>query len=150
MQTLQGIPSFVDAPTANHCARIRARAVHGGRSCKHPHRAGDAGGRVDGMCTVHGGRQIVTASWDRTARVWSADGRALAVLAGHAKIVRSAEFSHDGQRVITGSDDGTAKIWRSDGNGDIVTLHGHESARAPVTRSTTPASIVFTAPPPSA
>jgi WD40 repeat protein len=48
------------------------------------------------------------------------------VLVDHAKIVRSAEFSHDGQRVVTASDDGTAKIWRSDGGGDVVTLYGHE------------------------
>jgi WD40 repeat protein len=58
------------------------------------------------------GRQIVTASSDRTARLWHAPtGDLVAVLEGHDRPVLSAAFSSDGQRVVTASDDGTARIW---------------------------------------
>ena len=40
------------------------------------------------------GRRIVTASYDKTARIWDAEtGRELAVLKGHEDVVWSAAFS---------------------------------------------------------
>jgi WD40 repeat protein len=57
------------------------------------------------------GRWVVTASWDKTARVWSADGKDKpVVLRGHELVVRSAAFSPDGKRVVTASA-GRARIW---------------------------------------
>jgi WD40 repeat protein len=48
------------------------------------------------------GRHVVTASDDKTARLWDAEtGKALATLAGHKGDVRSAVFSPDGRRVVT-------------------------------------------------
>ena len=32
-------------------------------------------------------------------------------LAGHAALVRSAEFTHDGASILTASADGTARLW---------------------------------------
>ncbi|HEY6252154.1 MAG TPA: hypothetical protein VI685_19535 [Candidatus Angelobacter sp.] len=56
---------------------------------------------------------MVTASWDRTARVWNAaDGRLLAILQGHSGSVFTARFSPDGHRIVTASWDGTARIWQ--------------------------------------
>ena len=58
------------------------------------------------------GRRIVTASWDKAARIWdAADGRAIATLAGHEGEVYSAAFSPDGRRIVTASWDKTARIW---------------------------------------
>ena len=55
---------------------------------------------------------MVTASEDKTARLWdAASGKSLAVLSGHALAVRTAAFSPDGQRVVTASDDDTARLW---------------------------------------
>jgi WD40 repeat protein len=60
------------------------------------------------------GSRIVTASWDRTARIWdAASGREIAVLRGHKDTVYSAAFSPDGSRIVTASSDGTARIWET-------------------------------------
>lgn len=54
---------------------------------------------------------LVTASWDRTARLWDAvTGDPLRTLE-HREGVRFAAFSPDGKRVLTASRDGAARIW---------------------------------------
>jgi WD40 repeat protein len=56
---------------------------------------------------------IVTASHDRTARLWDAEtGRPIGEpLRGHDEDVWSAAFSPDGRRIVTASHDGTARLW---------------------------------------
>ncbi|WP_414590253.1 WD40 repeat domain-containing protein, partial [Scytonema sp. PCC 10023] len=61
------------------------------------------------------GQRIVTASSDRTAKVWDTNGKQLATLKGHQKEVWSAAFSPDGQRIMTASYDRTAKVWDTNG-----------------------------------
>ena len=57
------------------------------------------------------GRTIVTASDDKTARLWdAAAGRELQRLK-HDSSVRAASFSPDGRTVVTASSDGTARLW---------------------------------------
>ena len=74
------------------------------------------------------GMRIVTASYDKTARVWdAAAGKQIFVLAGHEREVQSAEFSPDGKRIVTASDDKTARIWDAATGKQIVVLVGHES-----------------------
>ncbi|MCZ7638682.1 MAG: protein kinase [Verrucomicrobia bacterium] len=64
-------------------------------------------------CFSPDGRWIGTASFDRTARVWSAhDGRPHTVLE-HAGTVRMVQFSADGLRVATASEDGTVGLWEA-------------------------------------
>jgi WD40 repeat protein len=58
------------------------------------------------------GARIITASNDRTTRVWdAATGKEIAVLRGHEGSVRSAVFSPDGAGVVTASEDRTARLW---------------------------------------
>ena len=58
------------------------------------------------------GRFILTASDDRTARVWDVKtGREVSVLRGHRKGLLSAAFSPDGSHMVTSGDDGTARVW---------------------------------------
>ena len=58
------------------------------------------------------GTRIVTASWDKTARIWdAATAKEIAVLRGHENSVNSAAFSPDGSRIVTASWDETARIW---------------------------------------
>jgi WD40 repeat protein len=74
------------------------------------------------------GQRVVTASEDKTARVWNAaTGRVIARLEGHTGHVEGAAFSPDGQRVVTASDDDTAQIWNAATGQEIITLHGHTS-----------------------
>ncbi len=60
------------------------------------------------------GKYILTASWDRTAKVW--DAKTITevpggTLKGHKSIVISAVYSPDGKYILTASWDETAKIW---------------------------------------
>ena len=55
---------------------------------------------------------MVTASWDKTARVWdAATGKPLIAPFEHQAEVVSATFSSDGTRVVTASWDKTARVW---------------------------------------
>ena len=63
------------------------------------------------------GQRVVTASADKTARIWNTTtGALLTELKGHGDWVESAAFSPDGGRIVTASDDSTARVW------DISTL----------------------------
>ena len=58
------------------------------------------------------GTRVVTASMDKTARVWDADtGKPISPPLQHQKAVWSAAFSPDGTRVVTASEDKTARVW---------------------------------------
>lgn len=59
------------------------------------------------------GTWLVTASFDRTARIWTWDGAAArehVSLGGHTGALSAADFSPDGQWLLTASDDQTAQI----------------------------------------
>ena len=72
------------------------------------------------------GARIVTASDDRTARVWDArTGIELAVLSGHGDRVACAAFSPDGTRIVTASGDKTVRIWDARTGTQLVMLSGH-------------------------
>ena len=58
------------------------------------------------------GARIVTASVDRTARIWDAGtGAEITVLRGLEGWALSAAFSPDGARMFTSSNNGTVRIW---------------------------------------
>jgi WD40 repeat protein len=58
------------------------------------------------------GTRVVTASSDRTARVWdAATGKAITLPLVHQEYVLAAAFSPDGTRVVTASYDKTARVW---------------------------------------
>ena len=64
---------------------------------------------VEGAEFSPDGQRIVTASYDKTARVWNA---ASGQLLAHTYNVRRAEFSPDGHRIVTASYDKTARVFR--------------------------------------
>lgn len=58
------------------------------------------------------GKRIVTASWDKTARIWNAEtGDPLYSPLQHSGRVHSAQFSPDGEWVATASLDQIAQVW---------------------------------------
>ena len=76
------------------------------------------------------GSRIVTASGDKTARIWdAASAKEIAVLRGHDGAVYSAAFSPDGSRIVTASGDKTARIWDAASAKEIAVLRGHDERR---------------------
>jgi hypothetical protein len=74
------------------------------------------------------GKRIVTASWDKTARLWETEsGKLLATLQGHEGWVYNAQFSPDGKRIVTASLDKTARLWETESGKLLATLQGHEN-----------------------
>jgi WD40 repeat protein/serine/threonine protein kinase len=60
------------------------------------------------------GRWLVTASEDRTARIWDAHtGEPVLVFRGHEHGLTSAAFSPDSRRLVTTAADGTMRLWRA-------------------------------------
>lgn len=59
------------------------------------------------------GRRMVSASIDRTLRLWNvASGQPIGPpLVGHSGTVRAVAFSPDGRRIVSGSSDTTLRIW---------------------------------------
>ncbi len=74
------------------------------------------------------GKRVVTASSDKTARVWNADGTGdPIVLRDHQDVVTSADFSADGKRVVTASGDKRVRVWNADGTGEPLVLRGSDN-----------------------
>ncbi|MEG4217905.1 AAA-like domain-containing protein [Microcoleus sp. Pol14C6] len=70
------------------------------------------------------GELIASVSGDRTAKLWSRDGKLLHTLEGHKSGIASVAFSPDSKTFATGSNDGIIKLWKS--NGALLTnLIGH-------------------------
>lgn len=67
---------------------------------------------VGALAATPDGRLLVSASWDRTVRVWDLRaGRVLHVLEGHEQYVESVAVTPDGTRAVSGSVDGTVRVW---------------------------------------
>ncbi len=82
------------------------------------------------------GKEIVTASNDGTARIWSASSyEQLTVIIGISGM-NFAAFSPDGKEIVTADDDGTARIWSSELAGTVRAIM--RIAHERVTRQLTP------------
>ena len=92
-------------------ARALIRAAMGEYSAQQIMRGHE--GPVSSAQFAPDGKWVVTASDDKTARLWdTASGKELHVLRGHEGGVRSAQFAPDGKWVVTASGDETARLWR--------------------------------------
>src|SRR5678815_375474 len=61
------------------------------------------------------GDRFVTGSFDGTARLYSADGSFLAVLAGHGAALTMVAWSPRDDMVATASKDGDVRLWTKQG-----------------------------------
>ena len=71
--------------------------------------------------------RILTASWDKTAKLWDVASGKLVVSFAHQGFVWHAEFSPDGARILTASADNTAKLWDA-ASGKLIASFAHEGA----------------------
>jgi WD40 repeat protein len=75
-------------------------------------------GLVFGVAFSPRSKRVVTAGWDRTAKVWDVSNldaiRLVHELKGHKGDVNSAAFSPDGKLIVTASDDKTARLWNAE------------------------------------
>ena len=80
------------------------------------------------------GSALVTASADRTARVWLIGGTAgqaptsIKLMGGHSAALSSAAFSPDGARVVTASADNSVRVWDAGSGRELATLFRHDGA----------------------
>jgi WD40 repeat protein len=54
------------------------------------------------------GKQIVSASWDKSLKLWDLAGNCLQTFVGHTDSVSRANFSPDGKQIVSASVD---NIW---------------------------------------
>jgi WD40 repeat protein len=72
------------------------------------------------------GKLVLTASGDKTAKIWNSfTGALLMELQGHDKSVMSANFSPDGNKVVTASEDKTLIVWDTQSGTPLAILKGH-------------------------
>ena len=70
------------------------------------------GGMVRTLDISPDGHQVLSGSFDYTARLWSfSDQNEIAILDAHAGPVTNVAFVGDGSRALTASDDKTAILW---------------------------------------
>jgi WD40 repeat protein/serine/threonine protein kinase len=107
-------------------------------------------GHTDGVLSVRfspDGRQLLSGSYDNTARLWDvATGAELQSLKGHSWWVWSAEFSPDGNRIVTAGQDGKAIVWQRGAVGSQLSAIGQNqtNGRPADGRQPTADSRVFT------
>lgn len=78
------------------------------------------------------GKLVVTGSFDRTLRVWSAaDGDPLRTLLGHDNLVLSLDVNHDGRQMVSGAQDNTLRLWDLPSGSPDQVYQGH---KGPLTR----------------
>ncbi|OCK76219.1 NACHT and WD40 domain protein [Lepidopterella palustris CBS 459.81] len=72
------------------------------------------------------GKQLASASWDETVRLWdAATGAALESLEGHSSYVRAVAFSPDSKQLASASDDKNVRLWDTATGAALQTLKGH-------------------------
>jgi dipeptidyl aminopeptidase/acylaminoacyl peptidase len=71
------------------------------------------------------GARILTASWDKTAKLWDAASARLIASFAHQDGVYNAAFSPDGSRILTASADKTAKLWDT-ASGKLIASFAHQ------------------------
>jgi F-box and WD-40 domain protein 1/11 len=72
------------------------------------------------------GENIVSASGDRSVKVWNVrTGACIRTFSGHSKGIACVQF--DGRRIVSGSSDETVRIFDRKTGAEVACLHGHSN-----------------------
>jgi WD40 repeat protein len=96
---------------------------------RHPSLIRTLAGHSDNVsgCTISpDGSFIVSASWDKTLKIWdAATGKERFALSGHADSICGCAISPDGSFIVSASADRTLKVWDASTGKERLTLAGH-------------------------
>jgi WD40 repeat protein len=83
-------------------------------------------GNVTGVAFAHDGRRVLTASADRTLRLWdAATGKQRKRIAAHDSWVRCVAFAPDDRRAISCGDDNLLRLWEVASGREVRRFKGH-------------------------
>ena len=86
-------------------------------------------GSVNDAAWYPDGEKVLTASNDRTVRIWDvATGEEIGRLIGHSGAVLSVEWHPERDEILTASQDRTARIWSATTGNEIGKISGHNDA----------------------
>ena len=81
---------------------------------------------VNGVAVTPDGKRTVSASSDKTLKVWDLEsGKELQTLAGHSSGVTAVAVTPDGKLAVSASSDQTLKVWDLGSGKELQTLAGH-------------------------
>jgi WD40 repeat protein len=84
--------------------------------------------QVNGVSVTPDGRYAVSASGDRTIRMWDLErGVCIRVMQGHSSFVNCVSITPDGMRAVSSSFDCTLRVWDLESGVCLRTLEGHTS-----------------------
>ena len=84
---------------------------------------------VRGVAVSADGRRVVSASYDKTLKVWDLQTeRTLHTLEGHSDFVNGVAVTADGRWAISASEDRTLKVWDLETGHELRTLEGHSGS----------------------
>src|SRR5207342_2721415 len=82
-------------------------------------------GWVRGVSFTPDGSRVLSASLDKTVRIWDTSTGLSRVLSGHTENVYSVAAFPDGKRALSGSRDRTLRLWSLESGECLKVIEGH-------------------------